>query len=467
VWQLSDPTTILVGSDAHNHHHPGDGGGGGDGDGSEGSNMERMLLVSEGTIERVWTPSQAKSVPDETFVAWLERRNVLSASVMAELDSGRTSPARHATRWNASAGGSQRARRGSFDEDDEVEDRAPVERVHESDEEEFTFQSTQPPVRSAAAFRSQPQLQRQVLQSQMNDQVDRPTPDPRSSGRVPDNATADQRYHSSTGAKASEQNTHALPVNANACSAGFSLAPQMHSTNRAVHQGLSASETLQASITPSSPRIDYSQAASYSNTSVTTVPHPPFAIPPIPAATERSPERANGIGASGTFGFSQFLSQPVNNPTIPQSQAKSETEPSVEPNTGMSPLPPLAGSQRRDSAQMSTKSKKRRRKRSSTDETDRRSPTNQTSPKATMLPSMLWSTSACNSSILEMFDDDDSNDAVESLFGARKSKSVAPIQTSDNARVTENSNNGIELPRQPSLFDVNVGLDDFFSDNDE
>jgi hypothetical protein len=481
VWQLSDPTTILVGSDAHNHHHL-DGG-------EEGNNLERMLLVSEDTIERVWTPSQAKSVSDETFVAWLEQRNVLSASVMTELESGRKSPARPTTRLNASAEVSQRARHDSFEED-EADDRAPVDAVHESDDEEFTFQSTQPPLRSVAAPQCQPQSRTEIQQYPPNSQGDRmllPTPDLRSSVRVPHNATAEQRDRAYTSTNATEHNGHALYVNTHSCSSSYSSETQVQAT--AVHQALSTSETLQAQIT-SLQRIDHSQAASYNDThlpgrsicgnagrptagsglSVTTAPHAPFAIPPTPTAPLRSPGRVNG---SGTFGFSQFLSQPVTNPTIPSSQAGNDgpvsSDRHAEANAGKTPPPPpLAGSQRRDSTKMSSKSKKRRRRRSSTVE-DQRSPANQTSPMASKLPSVLWSSSACNASLLEMFDDDDSDDAVECLFGTRKSKVASTVETADNTSGTgaENSNNGIELPRQPSLFDVDLGLDEFFSDAED
>lgn len=214
-----------------------------------------------------------------------------------------------------------------------------------------------------------------------------------------------------------------------------------------------------------------------SGTTVTTVQSPPFSNSPIPTASARSPRREDGSGTERTFGFSQFLSQPITttNPKMPPRQTRNDDrtlEHSVESNAGTPPPPALAGSQqRRDATQMSSRSKKRRRKRAATVE-NQRSPKNRLSPKSPTLPSMLWSSNAGNSSLLEMFDGDESDAEEGSLFAARKAKAASPSDIAGNEcgnkkSGNENIDNGIDHQPQPSLFDVNVGLDELFSDDDE
>lgn len=72
VWLLENPTMILAEREETM--------------GVEAVRLDRMLLISQENILKVWTPGQAeKDISDTDYVQWLENRNTLSSQAMSSI----------------------------------------------------------------------------------------------------------------------------------------------------------------------------------------------------------------------------------------------------------------------------------------------------------------------------------------------------------------------------------------------
>jgi hypothetical protein len=49
--------------------------------------MDRMLLISQNNIRNVWSPASADQIPNDLYIAWMERRNSLSSELLINDDS--------------------------------------------------------------------------------------------------------------------------------------------------------------------------------------------------------------------------------------------------------------------------------------------------------------------------------------------------------------------------------------------
>jgi len=71
VWMLQNVTILLVAKQVPD-------------EGAERvSKMDRILLVSEANIKKLWTPSE-EAVSDQDYIQWMERRNTLTSQVMED-----------------------------------------------------------------------------------------------------------------------------------------------------------------------------------------------------------------------------------------------------------------------------------------------------------------------------------------------------------------------------------------------
>jgi hypothetical protein len=473
VWQLVDPTLILVSNDGA---YPG---------GADGNSLERMLLISEETIERVWTPAQAKEISDDRFVAWLEQRNVLSASLLDRWDEGRGTALSQMQQRPAlpSKRQAEPAQLHPFDEPRlqvPVEDRAPAGNFHASDDEEFTWVSPQvAEPRRLDQRNERPKATRQgtapgdggILPS--SEQV------ARTSQRTA--PPSSQTFSVKTGA------TEIPPLSTASSRPGAGTAAGL--TQRRQHDTGEARDRVGPGVLAGSESSlpMYSQSCNLS----------PAPQTPAPSSTRstRSGSAGTALSAGDTFGFSRYMSPPP----IPASDPARRREPktavvplasTAQQQLDSSHLTPLSlppSPDRRRASPPTTHSsksrKRRRRERRSRAGTLDDEPPRIHSPRPPPKPSALWDAADTSClSILDAFEEEEDEeeeqnrakgtDAEYLKSGTAHRPNADPATPNAGQRSDdEHSDSTARRPPGPSLFQAVLfsteGLDGLFSDADE
>jgi hypothetical protein len=475
VWQLVDPTLILVSNDGA---YPG---------GADGNSLERMLLISEETIERVWTPAQAKEISDDRFVAWLEQRNVLSASLLDRWDEGRGAVLSQMQQRPAlpSEMQAEPAHLHPFDEPRlqvPVEDRAPAGNFHASDDEEFTWVSSQvAEPRRPDQRNERPKASRQGAAPGDGRTLPSSEHEARGSQRTPSALPSSQTFSATTGA------TEIPPLSAASSRRGAGTADGV--THRRQHPAGEAGRRIGTGSESSLPTPSRSGNLS---------PAPQHAsLSPAPSSTRpaRSGSAGNALSGGDSFGFSRYTSPPP----IPASDAARRREPktavvplasTAQQQLDSSHLTPLSlppSPDRRRASPPTTHSsksrKRRRRERRSRAGTLDDEPPRIHSPRPPPKPSALWDAADTSClSILDAFEEEEDEeeeqnrakgtDAEYLKSGTAHRPNADPATPNAGQRSDdEHSDSTARRPPGPSLFQAVLfsteGLDGLFSDADE
>jgi hypothetical protein len=484
VWLLVNPTLILV-------NNAGDGGN--NRSGADRDSLERMLLISEETIDRVWTPAQAKEISDERFVAWMEQRNVLSASIMDRWDGapGTTLSQRQAQRHPALTPPKEMAQLQQPYIDARLpvatEDRAPAGNSHESDDEELSWESSQ-------AMEPRRPSQRSERTKEAHHQVTVHRGKRNFSPLPPVRTLQNSEYVVRTSQCAPlpppilqtvpvtsrVMETQSLPTNSSGCEAGTTVdLIQCHVGQSRDRIGSGVCDGSESSLSIVSRTLSPAPKPA----SLSTVPTPARLSAPSVSA-------GKALGGGYSLGFSRCLStqpipasDPAQRPPEPSTAVYRQTSKTQLDGSQLIPLSLLPSPDRRSSlgATQSSRSKKRRRRGKRRPVVDVDHPRIDSTTSSSK-PSGLWD--AANTytlSILDAFDDDDEDD--EKDHGADMDAQVpktGPMQ-GDNAdpavpdidQGSDDEDSYIMGTRPPgrSLFQASLcnteGLDDLFTDGEE